>query len=116
MLNGFGSASYYIWREPENILIYADLPGFGKMAFFLARDMSNEYEVLQPDFFAFDGHSSYSPEKNFILYDSYPEYSGCYEHQLTGFILLHLRLRGNGRWSAESENQNPYKSVKQRRK
>ncbi|OGV58407.1 MAG: hypothetical protein A2X49_10605 [Lentisphaerae bacterium GWF2_52_8] len=76
VLNGFGGASHYIWRDPEHILIYADLPGPGKMALCLARDLSQEYEILEPGFFSFDGHCSYSPDKNFILYDSYPDTDG----------------------------------------
>ncbi len=74
VLNGFGGASHYIWRDPEHILIYADLPR--KMALCLVKDQSQEYEILQPDFFSFDGHCSYSPDKNFILYDSYPDAEG----------------------------------------
>lgn len=76
VLNGYGGASHYIWRDSEHILIYADLPGPGKMALCLAKDFSSECEVLDPTFFAFDGHCSYSPDKNFILYDSYPDADG----------------------------------------
>ncbi|MDP2990693.1 MAG: hypothetical protein Q8O57_09040, partial [Kiritimatiellota bacterium] len=76
VMHGFGRYSHYIWRDPKHILAYADLPGAGKMALCLARDQSHEFEVLQPDFFAFDGHCSYSLDKEFILYDSYPDADG----------------------------------------
>lgn len=76
VLAGFGGASHYIWRDADHLLIYADLPGRGKMALCLVTDQTPDYEVLDPAFFAFDGHCSYSPDKRFILYDSYPDAEG----------------------------------------
>lgn len=95
VLNGYGGASHYIWRDSEHILIYADLPGPGKMALCLAKDFSSEHEVLDPAFFAFDGHCSYSPDKNFILYDSYPDAEGYRK------LLLYDLKRQNGMKLAE---------------
>ncbi len=76
VFDNFGGASHYIWRDDEHLLIYADLPGPGKMALCLARDRTQTFEVLDPAFFAFDGHCSYSPDKRHILYDSYPDADG----------------------------------------
>jgi hypothetical protein len=70
------AASHYIWRDNEHLLIYADMGGPWKMGLSLVKDQAGEHEVIQPDFFAFDGHCSYSPDKNFILYDSYPDADG----------------------------------------
>ena len=42
----------------------------------LVTDRASEYELVQPDYFTFDGHCSYPPDKQFILYDSYPDADG----------------------------------------
>ena len=42
-------------------------------------DMSHEGRVLDPDFFLADGHVSYSPDREWVLYDSYPKPDGCRE-------------------------------------
>ncbi len=95
VLEAFGGASHYIWRDPEHLLIYADMPGPGKMALCLAKDRSSEFKVLDPSFFAFDGHCSYSPDKNFILYDSYPDADGYRR------LLLYDLRKGKGYLLAE---------------
>ncbi len=81
LFKGFGGASHYCWRDDQHILIYADLPGRGNMRLCLATDQSDTMEILDPHFFAFDGHCSYSPDKRFILYDSYPD-ADCYRKLL----------------------------------
>lgn len=73
VFDGGGNASHYCWRDDDHILIYADLAKRGQMNLCLAKDKTQDIEILDPDFFAFDGHCSFSPDKNSILYDSYPD-------------------------------------------
>ena len=70
------AASHYIWRDNGHLLIYADMEGPWKMGLALVKDQEGGYELIQPDYFTFDGHCSYSPDKQFILYDSYPDAEG----------------------------------------
>ncbi|OGV69869.1 MAG: hypothetical protein A3K19_19175 [Lentisphaerae bacterium RIFOXYB12_FULL_65_16] len=76
IMNGFGGASHYIWRDPEHVLIYADIGLKGKLELYLVRDRTPEAQAIDPVFFTHDGHCSYSPDLNYILYDSYPDAAG----------------------------------------
>ena len=75
MKNHF-AASHYTWRDDRHLLIYADMEGDWKMGLSLVDDQSGSFELEHPDFFSFDGHCTYSPDKNHILYDSYPDADG----------------------------------------
>ncbi|MCX7934250.1 MAG: hypothetical protein N3A66_03215, partial [Planctomycetota bacterium] len=83
----------------------ADRPGPGKMALCLLRDQSQEYEIMDGDFFTFDGHCSYSPAGDFLLYDSYPDAEGYRR-----LLIYDLRQRRpiplarlfSGKWSDET--------------
>ena len=75
LANSF-AASHYIWRDNEHLLIYADMQGPWKMDLCLVEDRASRHALIQPDYFTFDGHCSYSPDKQFILYDSYPDADG----------------------------------------
>jgi len=70
------AASHYIWRDDSHLLIYAEMEGAWKMGLSLVEDQSGKFELKQPEFFIFDGHCTYSPDKNHILYDSYPDADG----------------------------------------
>ena len=69
-LPGHGAASHYHWRDAEHLLIYSDAGG--KMELYLLTDHTQHAEALDPAFFTRDGHCSYSPDRKWLLYDSYP--------------------------------------------
>ncbi len=81
VFNGHGNASHYCWRDDTHILIYADLPERGKLQLCLVEDQSQRSQNLDPEFFRFDGHCTYSPDLRFVLYDSYPD-ADCYRKLL----------------------------------
>ncbi|MBI4975885.1 MAG: hypothetical protein HZC28_00290 [Spirochaetes bacterium] len=74
VLGDFGMASHYIWRTKNELLIYADAgEGAGLN---LLNDRTRDHALIDKGFFTYDGHCSYSLDKNFILYDSYPDADG----------------------------------------
>jgi hypothetical protein len=76
VLDNHFAASHYIWKDSKHLLIYADMQGPWKMDLALVDDQSDQVEFIDPAYFTFDGHCSYSPDKDFILYDSYPDGEG----------------------------------------
>ncbi len=62
--------SHYHWRDPRTVLAYAALDkGEG---LYLLDDVTGETTVLDRGFFTFDGHCSFSPDRQWLLYDTYP--------------------------------------------
>jgi hypothetical protein len=87
-LIGPGYASHYHWRDPGHVLFYAKPDSREKEGLYLFRDRSNEVELIDPNYFTFDGHCNYSPDRRFLLYDSYPD-EECYRK----LLLYDLRKR-----------------------
>jgi len=76
LLNDFGLASHYWWRDPQHLLIYAGMGSNGERGLYLVDDQTGRAELVDPAFFTSDGHCSYSPGGAKILYDSYPDHDG----------------------------------------
>jgi hypothetical protein len=62
--------SHYDWRDAEHILAWAREPDVGDR-FFLYTDGSGEREVVGEDVLTADGHCSYSPDRRWVLSDTY---------------------------------------------
>jgi len=75
-LIGPGFVSHYHWRDPGHVLFFATPDGREKGGLYLLRDRETGAELIDPTYFTFDGHCNYSPDRNFILYDSYPDPDG----------------------------------------
>jgi hypothetical protein len=71
VLAGNHMVSHYHWRDPEHIVTFAGLVR-AQDRLYLVDARTGAWEMLDPDFFTFDGHCSYSPDRNWLLYDSYP--------------------------------------------
>src|SRR5262249_45999624 len=56
----------------DNILAYARIRGTGDR-YVLFKDSSENVEVIGQSYFDSDGHPSYSPDKRWILTDTYPD-------------------------------------------
>jgi len=69
-LHDYGYASHYHWRDQAHLLIYGDAGGLPGL--YLLTDQTPNVKQLDPAFFTFDGHCSYSPDRRWLLYDSYP--------------------------------------------
>lgn len=62
--------SHYHWRDPATILAYALLDKGEHL--YLIDVETNGLTVIDADFFTFDGHCSFSPNRDWLLYDTYP--------------------------------------------
>ncbi len=77
-------ASHFAWRDPDHLLCYSRVPGTGGVSeaktereFVLFEDQTDRFEivgkgVLTPSPWA-DGHCTYSPDRQWILNDTYPD-------------------------------------------
>jgi hypothetical protein len=69
-LTDYQHASHYHWRDAEHLLIYNH--SSGAMELNLLTDQTQIAEAIDPSYFKLDGHCSYSPDRRWLLYDSYP--------------------------------------------
>jgi len=65
-------ASHYDWRDSKHVLAWARKRGIGDR-FFLFRDQSEDFEIIGDGVLTRDGHCSYSPDRRWILTDTYPD-------------------------------------------
>jgi len=69
-----GWVSHFIWRDPTHILAYSQMSPEGKKGFFLIQDGTKRtVEQLAKGVVTSDAHCSYSPDKQWVLYDTYPD-------------------------------------------
>ena len=74
LLNDYSLASHYHWRDAEYLLMYARHKYGDQLYVF--KDKTQEIQIVDAGYFLKDGHCSYSPDRNWILYDSYPDREG----------------------------------------
>lgn len=67
-----GMVSHATWRDDESILAYARAQPHGDR-YYLWRDQSDEFHPVGEDQLISDGHPSFSPDKRWILTDTYPD-------------------------------------------
>jgi hypothetical protein len=70
-LSSHGVVSHFDWLNDHQILAWAKEPNIG-CRFFLFTDRSSRKEVIGERLLTNDGHCSYSPDKRWILTDTYP--------------------------------------------
>jgi len=87
-LIGPGYASHYHWRDPDHVLFFATPDHHEKAGLVLVHNRTNKAELIDPGYFTFDGHCNYSPDRQFLLYDSYPDEKGYRQ-----LLLYDLRKR-----------------------
>lgn len=68
----FGSASHYHWRNNREMLFYMRVNP-EQYELVLVDDESDARTVIDTGYFRSDGHCSYSPDGQWLLYDSYPD-------------------------------------------
>ena len=69
----WGVASHYHWRDDETLVIWSKAQEGKQRDLLLLNDRTGEREIIDRSFFQRDGHCSFSPDKRWILYDSYPD-------------------------------------------
>jgi hypothetical protein len=67
-----GMVSHFIWRDGTHILAWSREPETGDR-FHLYTDRSDEVRVIGEGILTQDGHCSYSPDRRWILTDTYPD-------------------------------------------
>jgi hypothetical protein len=66
-------ASHYHWRDPNHIMFYAKNFKEHKWGLYLFRDKTHEFIKYDPyDTMPTDGHCNFSPDRKYILNDTYP--------------------------------------------
>ena len=78
-----GLVSHYDWRDDETILAWAKPKG-AERCYALLTDRTQDYEVVGEGVLDRDGHCSYSPDRRWILTDTYPD-----EESMRTLILYH---------------------------
>jgi len=75
MLSDYSYASHYHWRDEEHIVFHARCEEGSSLGdqLYVLKDKTHIVEAIDPDFFLRDGHCSYSPNREWMLYDSYPD-------------------------------------------
>lgn len=80
-------ASHYHWRDDRTIVFHCDGPQ-GPQLYEIDDSAAPTLRALDTAFFRRDGHCSYSPDRAWMLYDSYPDEAGI-QH----LYLYHLANR-----------------------
>lgn len=64
--------SHFIWRDPTHILAWSNEPDTGAR-FHLYEDRTENKSVIGEGFFTRDGHCTYSPDRKWMMTDTYPD-------------------------------------------
>ncbi|MGI6240157.1 MAG: hypothetical protein ACOYI5_11110 [Christensenellales bacterium] len=73
LLSDFAMASHYHWKNDDTLAFYSDgreVSNQGAQLYEL-EDRTHAGRAIDPAFFQRDGHCSYAPDGEFMLYDSY---------------------------------------------
>lgn len=76
-----GMVSHFYWRDPSHILAWSTEPDTGDR-YHLYTDQSDEVGVVGADVFSRDGHCTYSPDRKWILTDTYPDKNNMHKLML----------------------------------
>ncbi len=70
-----GLVSHFDWRDENHILVWALVPGKGT-GFFIVEDFTGSAIQVGKGLLVRDGHCSFSPDRRWILTDTYPDAEG----------------------------------------
>ncbi len=68
----YGFTSHFIWRDPTHILCWTRTPQLGD-GYHLFTDKSDQVEILGQGVLTQNGHMTYSPDRRWVLTDTYPD-------------------------------------------
>lgn len=88
LLSDFAMASHYHWRDEQVVAFYSqgrELGSAGPQLYELT-DRTHQGRAIDPAFFVRDGHNSYAPDLEWMLYDSYPLEDGHRELYLYDLV------------------------------
>ena len=96
--------SHYDWYSPTQVVGWAHHRQKGTH-YFLYTDQSDQLEIIGEDVFSVDGHCSFSPDRQWMLTDTYPD-----SEQMRTLILYNVQSGKRidiGRFYAPPELQGP---------
>ena len=97
-------ASHYHWRDDDGMLFYARVAdGEGHTHLALISDSQGSRRIIDAGYFHGDGHCSYSPDRRWILYDSYPGAAPDYPRALLAYSLERRRGFTLGRFASQPQ-------------
>lgn len=68
-----GMVSHNNWRDDTSIISYSYAHSGGE-AYYLLYDQTQKKEIIGKDILTVDGHPSYSPDRKYIITDTYPDF------------------------------------------
>ena len=68
-----GMVSHFDWRDPAHLLAWAKQPGHGDHYYLFADRDGSAGDIVGDSVLTTDGHCSYSPDRRWILTDTYPD-------------------------------------------
>ncbi|MGN1059459.1 MAG: hypothetical protein ACI4QW_03425, partial [Clostridia bacterium] len=77
LLSDYGVQSHYHWRDPQHVIFYAGgrelacARGWGNN--YIMTDKTHEGQPVADYFFTGDNHMSYSPDRQLLVTDTYPD-------------------------------------------
>ena len=80
-----GRVSHYDWLDDRRILVWAHQPGVGDR-FLLCDESQPDTEVFGGGILREDGHCSFSPDRQWVLNDTYPD-----RHDMRTLMLVRFR-------------------------
>lgn len=89
LLSDYGVQSHYYWIDEKQLVIYSDgkelscSRGWGND--YVLTDKTREGYLLADGYFSFDNHMSFSPDRKYMLADSYPRT----EHRMQQLGIYH---------------------------
>jgi len=118
--------SHFDWKDDKEIVVWAEIKG--ERGFWIVEDKNGKYKRISENIQKEDGHCSFSKDKKFILYDTYPiedyQYLKIFdiekdEEKIIGKFYsipeikgtpircdLHPRWEGKGKITIDSTHQN----------
>jgi Tol biopolymer transport system component len=67
-----GVVTHLAWQDEHHLLAYGLKKDVGDH-YYLIKDQSNEYKIIGEKEFSSDGHPNFSPDKQTIITDTYPD-------------------------------------------
>lgn len=74
------SGSHLHWKDAEHVLIWSKPKNALETGFYLLKDQTQDYEYFDPKgMIGSNGHVSFSPDRRYVLNDTYPQEDGYIE-------------------------------------
>ena len=77
LLSDYGVQSHYYWMDKKHIAIYSDGKELdcsrGWANNYILEDQTDKGQIMADGFFVFDNHMSFSPDREYMLTDTYPD-------------------------------------------